>query len=290
MHGWPGCNKRRCNMVLLTFDVTYLCFRSFYITKRDGGRPSAPKAVSLALAEFEYLESKFEPDRMVFCFESSYSLRREIYPDYKRNRRERELDQEEKEALQELGRLIELLRTDFLPIMGYKNLFCLRGYESDDIMAQLSLQASRTRDVVILVTDDSDLFQCLGPQTIIYSLRRRKIINDAWLKKTHQVTPRQWARMKELAGCSTDDVPGVPGVGSATAQKYVLGQLPLESKAYQSILNHADIRERNRKLVTLPFEGMSRLEVQEDDICRDGWVEVFRQLKKLEEKNERCPV
>ena len=86
--------------------------------------------------------------------------------------------------------------------------------------------------------------------------------------------------VKIIAGCSTDEVPGVPGVGEKTAIKYLTGELDKHTKTFKKIATSASfpLYARNRKLIKLPMEGTHRFRLQDDELSEEGWRQVTKLL------------
>jgi len=99
------------------------------------------------------------------------------------------------------------------------------GYEADDILGTVSAHCERSGDEALLVTGDRDSFQLSGPRTTI--LYTRKGITDTvrvtpdYIRETYGVEPAQLIDVKSLMGDTSDNIPGVPGVGEKTALKLV---------------------------------------------------------------------
>ncbi len=262
---------------LLVLDSHYLCHRSFHTLDLSwDGR--ATGVIYGFLKSISLFKEEFRTDRIAFCFEGTSSHREKLYPEYKQKRKQ-ERSPEEAKAYASLGVQISELRMRYLPQIGFQNIFCYAGFESDDSMAEIARSFPRDQEV-ILVTGDQDLFQCLRPNVIIYSPQRGKLITDRWFQNQFQIPPARWALVKAIGGCSTDNVKGVPGVGEITALKFAQGLLSPDSKAYRSILSPEGkaIVRRNKKLVQLPFEGCPVPLVVKDEVSKKGWKEVCETL------------
>jgi 5'-3' exonuclease len=260
---------------LLVLDCHYICHRAFHSTRELAHGGKITGVVFGFLKAISFFKDQFQTDRVAFCFEHPKLYRREVYPDYKNKRKAR--TDEERASYQELAIQISELRQRYLPTIGFKNIFRYRGMESDDIMAAIAANAGEM-DEVILITADSDLYQCIRENVRIYSPRAHLLLNQIWFEREYGITPRQWARVKAIAGCSGDGVPGIKGVGEITALKYLRGELPEKHLAYRSIQEGSDIIKRNRSLVKLPFKGCPVPEMQDDKISKKGWLEVCDQL------------
>ena len=105
----------------------------------------------------------------------------------------------------------------------------------------------------------------------IYDQRKKKQVTiDSFLAE-YRIHPKEWSRVKSLAGCTTDSVQGVRGVGEITALKYFRGELGRTRKAYRAIVSpegQALFRD-NLPLVRLPFEGCPRLKLEQGE--RVNW-------------------
>ena len=101
----------------------------------------------------------------------------------------------------------------------------LEGYEADDLLGTLSQKCEDEGVECLIVTGDRDAFQLAGERTTI--LYTRQGLSDTvritpdYLMQTYGVTPAQFVDMKGLMGDSSDNIPGVPGVGEKTAQKLI---------------------------------------------------------------------
>lgn len=265
------------NTPLLVLDVHYLAHRAFHSSTELSWKGKPTSVIFGLLKSISALKDEFQTDRIAFCFEHPHLFRRDVYPEYKRKRNAKERTEEEKQSYESLAIQISELRQRYLPKIGFKNVFCFRGMESDDIMAAIALN---TEEEIILITSDADLWQCLRSNVSIYSPQLQKMFTEGWFRKEYQLAPSKWAVVKAMAGCPSDEVPGIGGIGPVFALKYLRGELKEDSKAFQTIKSR-EAREtvlRNRKLVKLPFEGCPVPEMQEDEVTTKRWVEVCGML------------
>lgn len=261
---------------LLVLDSSYLCHRAFH-TLRLSWDGEATGVVFGFLKGIRELKEEFNTDKIAFCFEGHPLKRLNLCPNYKNGRDRRERTPEEKKARAGLTSQIERLRTEYLPRIGFRNIFHFPGYESDDIMAQIAYSSPFK---VVLVTADSDMFQCLRENVVVYSPQKQKIHTVHWFDQKYGIAPSLWPVVKALAGCHSDNVRGVPGIGEITALKFCRRELPTASKAFRMILfpESKAIVRLNRQLVELPFEGCPVPEIVEDRLSRAGWKEVCEKL------------
>lgn len=262
---------------LLVLDVHLLCHRAFHTMKNLSWEGKATGVIFGFLKTLNFLRDELQTDQFAFCFEHPHLYRKDIYPAYKQKRAEQRTP-EEKRARKELSRQIGLLRERYLPMIGFRNIHYVYGYESDDLMAEIA--ELHLRGEVILVTSDSDLFQCLKPDVSIYSPSAGRVLTKAWFEKKYGIHPLQWARVKAIAGCATDEVKGIPRIGELTALKFLRGELKESSAAYKAIdsARGQAIAHRNRRLVRLPFEDCPTPIMQRDRLSKKGWEEVCDEL------------
>lgn len=218
---------------------------------------------------------------IVFCFDvGGTTARQALYPQYKQRRHTgEEYTQEEQEAKDDLQRQIRLLRRKYLPLIGFKNIFWQNGYECDDVIASLIKRSIRANDTVMIVSSDKDYRQLISSRVSLYSPQQGTHMGlQGFYKATGLTNPEDWARVLELAGCKTDEVPGIKGVGEATAIKFLTGELPKHTKAYKAIVN-TDIIKRNRALVRLPFKGTKVFKlIRDNKVTAKSFRPVFKKL------------
>lgn len=261
----------------LVIDVSFLCHRAFHTAQHLLWKEKPTGVIFGFLKSISFLKDEFQTDRVAFCFEHPDLFRKAIYPPYKSKRRSKERTEAEKKSYQGLNLQIAELRGRYLPRIGFKNIFCYRGMESDDIMAAIAMYCTDEDNEIILVTADSDLYQCLSENMVmIYSPQARKLLTEKWFVSKYGIVPSQWAVVKAIAGCSTDEIKGVGGVGELTALKYLRGELKESDRAYKAIRSRESLAivRRNRILVKLPFHRCPIPHLQEDKVSSEGWRSV----------------
>ena len=190
-------------------------------------------------------------------------MRKLIYPKYK-GQRHQNLTPQEYNDLQDAHRQMDILHERIIRLLGFVNNFKVTGYESDDILAYLTqlLRMDGVSDCVI-ISSDEDLYQLLwGTEVGIYNPTKDEMITEKSLMETHGVTPAQWVDVKAIAGCDSDNVAGVPGVGPKTATLFVKGTLARDGERYKAIVGNQELIERNRKLIRLPLDGFPSHHIQ----------------------------
>lgn len=224
----------------------------------------------------------FKTRNFVFCFDAGVSHRHHIYPKYKANR---QTTDEEKDIKQRMLIQQHHLRGGVLRIMGFGYRVCLMHYEADDLLAYYAERLSGGKQQVIMVTTDSDMYQCLDLCDIWFPTTKRMFTRKDFIKK-YSIEPAQWPMAKAIGGCKSDHVPGIEGVSDAknpksNALKYLRGELG-KGKVLDRIESYAgkEIIERNLKLVTLPIypDLMPRRIIRRNNPTRKGFLSVFDEL------------
>lgn len=123
----------------------------------------------------------------------------------------------EAELKNQLERVFEVVRTLNIPI------FTKEGYEADDLIGTLANQAAKKKVEAMIVTGDKDLLQLIKPRIKLYAPKKGFsepiVFDQKKVKKEMGVTPRQIVDYKGLVGDSSDNYPGVHGIGPKTAVK-----------------------------------------------------------------------
>jgi len=265
------------NRKYLILDCDYLCHRAKYTTGNLSFGGSATGVIYGFLKLLSGFQDLFRTSNFVFCWDSKYSKRKEIYPEYKVNRDKKEYTDEEIEFDRVFRKQMKKLRTTYLPMIGFRNVFVQRGYESDDIIASICEYLDE-RDGAVIITSDKDLYQCIRSNVSFYNPQTNKTLTLQGFKKQYGIDVRFWEIVKSLAGCITDNVEGIKGVGEKTAIKYLLNKLNPNSKAYQAIMDNEIIFQRNQQLVNLPFEGTNQFKLRKDKLSEVGWKQVTKLL------------
>lgn len=245
------------------------------------------------------LAKTLHSNEFIYTWDSRESLRTNLFPDYKKVRRH-EKTAEEKELDSIAYSQFDTLRKEILPEIGFVNSFMIDGFEADDLMASITF--TNPEIPFDIVSTDEDLYQLLSDNVRLYSTKKKQFYTNHNLWKEYGVTPDEWPEVKAIAGCNTDGVPGVEGVGEKTACKYINRNLSIVTKTYRSIKGSTALIARNRLLVTLPLESTPDIPIKNkdqfslrafQDICgRYGFQsfleqERFRQWKEYVFKKEK---
>ena len=240
---------------LLLIDGHSLAFRAFYALSPDSFRTpdgQHTNAIHGFISMMLNILSAEKPTHMAVAFDlSRESFRTEEYPEYKGTRGE---------TPPEFIGQTELLR-EALNAMNIKNI-TRDNYEADDILASLADQAADQGYRVFVVSGDRDTFQLIREDTtILYPvkgvLNLARMDDDAVLAK-YAVHAKQYPDLAALVGETSDNLPGIPGVGPKTAAKWLqqFGSLQaifdsadqIPGKVGESLREHMQLAVRNRRL------------------------------------------
>ena len=259
---------------IAVLDVSYLCQRARFTTGALSHEGTRTGVVFGFLKNMRILSDALAVDIFVFAFDGGRSKRTEICSTYKANRDPGVLTPEERLELADYHTQVRNLREDLLPKIGYKNLFYAPGFEGDDIIAQVCADESVRGNTCIIISTDHDLYQCLNDRVSIYNPTSKEEMKVLDFVDQYGVAPTLWHQVKAIAGCGSDNVIGVKGVGEKTAVRYLKGELKPALKTYRDIENSEHLIAENKKLVKLPFKDTPHFEIQADVISVRGWNEV----------------
>ena len=196
---------------------------------------------------------------------SSKTFRNEIYPEYKANR------EAPPEDLRPQFGLIRQATVAF-------NVPCIEteGFEADDLIATYARQAAEAGGDVTIISSDKDLMQLVSPRVMMYDTMKDRQVGVDEVVEKFGVKPDKMIDLQALAGDSTDNIPGVPGIGPKTAALLLdeYGDLETllerageikQNKRRENLIEHADLARISKRLVTLrqdvpleiPLDGLA---------------------------------
>ena len=211
-------------------------------------------------------------DYIVFALDSKGdTFRKEIYPEYKANR-----DEAPEDLKKQLPIAIEWIRQ-----MGFASLEKDR-YEADDIIATLAKYGKEQGLKVKIVSHDKDLYQMIDDDRVVmYDSIKRKEINEKECFEKFGVYPKDFINFQAILGDSSDNVPGVKGIGKVGASKLINKYHTLEN-IYADIENAGTPNIQKKLLEGKENAFLSReLVTMRTDVFKDFDLESFR----FEDKN-----
>jgi len=137
------------------------------------------------------------------------------------------------------------------------NVACIEreGYEADDIIATYAIQAVEAGADVTIVSSDKDLMQLVQPGIIMYDTMKNKAIGEAEVIERFGVPPAKVVEVQALIGDSSDNVPGVPGIGVKTAALLINEYGDLETLLARA----SEIKQEKRRESLITFADQARL-------------------------------
>lgn len=263
----------------LILDVSCLAWRSFYSVGELSHEGIRTGVVYSILRDVTNLQGRFGTRHVAFCFDVGPPLRCTSFAGYKQARAKQvNEDPAFKEAKAVMHGQLDALRTDYLSSIGYRNIFWQYGYEADDLIAKAAMTVNAKGERAIIVGSDHDLYQLLDHRVRIWNPVKSELVTRNSFSGKYGITPESWPLVKAMAGCQTDSVPGIRGVGEKTACRFLNGSLNPKSKAFDLIVKGTHITERNLELVRLPFKGVRKLRFKEDEVTRAAFESVAQRL------------
>ena len=192
------------------------------------------------------------PTHLAVIFDhSSKTFRNELYPEYKANR-----DAPPEDLIPQFGLIREATRAFNLPCIE------MEGFEADDLIATYARLAAEAGAHTTIVSSDKDLMQLVTDRITMYDTMKDRQIATAEVVEKWGVPPEKMIDMQSLTGDSTDNIPGVPGIGPKTAAQLLetFGDLDTllerageikQNKRRENLIEFADQARLSRELVTL---------------------------------------
>ncbi len=267
-------------------------FRAYYalppLTRKSDGLPTG--AVSgfcsmlfKLLEDSKSNENKHKPTHFAVIFDSARkTFRNEIYSDYKANR---------SEAPDDLAPQFEYIRKSVLAF----NLpsVDLINYEADDLIATYVDQILKKGAKVTIVSSDKDLMQLFKNKVRIFDPMKNKFISEEDVQNKFGVDPSKVIDVQALAGDSSDNVPGVPGIGVKTAAELINKYGNLEkllksaheikqNKRRETLIENKDKALISKQLVTLKHDAPVNIALSEfklKDINKDKLFKFLREME-----------
>ncbi len=208
------------------------------------------------------------PDAMAVAFDKSrVTFRNEVYAQYKAHRKATP-----SELTEQFPLVHEMVRAFGIAVLEEA------GYEADDIIGSLACQADRQGYDVVIVTGDRDALQLISPSIRVLLTRKgiseTELFDREALIAKYGVTPEQIVDLKGLMGDTSDNIPGVPGIGEKTATKLVSEFGSLENllanldkvsgkKLQENLRENSELAVLSKKLATI--ECNMSLDLPEED-------------------------
>jgi DNA polymerase-1 len=267
-------------------------YRAFFamisrpLTTSSGENTSAPYGIPRFLLR---LVSDYEPDYLGVVFDAGDSQRGEIFPDYKATREK--MPDELRASLVRCREIFEAFRVPVLEA---------QGWEADDVIGTLAKQAAAQGLRTVIVSGDKDFHQLVDEHTLLLNPGRGGPagVEQLWVTPENAeermgVPPARVTDFLALLGDTSDNVPGVPGIGKKTAPDLIREFGDLETlleraeevtakRARNALIEHADSARLSKQLVTIRTDAPATLSLEDltaEEIDRDRALAVFRELE-----------
>jgi len=272
----PSARARSGKPVLMLLDGHSLAYRAFFALPAENFKTATGQTTNAVYGFTSMLINLLrdeEPTHIAAAFDvSRKTFRSELFPEYKAQR---------SKSPEEFGGQVELTK-DVLGAMGIP-VMAIDGYEADDIIATLATQAEERGFDVLVVTGDRDSLQLVDDAvTVLYPKRGVSELTrftPEEVEKKYGVTPTQYPDIAALRGDSSDNLPGVPGVGDKTAAKWIrqygsLSELvdhvdEIKGKVGDSLRANLASVQTNRHLTQLVRD--MQLPAGPDELALVGW-------------------
>ena len=239
------------------------------------------------------LREKYSPDYVGWINDAGSSFRAERYPDYKSTREK--LDAElQADFDRSLERIRQILDAFHIPLVT------VPGYEADDVIATLATKAAERDLQAVIVSGDKDFYQLIGPHVALLNPGRGGPagVEETWVDESNAidrlgVAPAQVVDYLALVGDSSDNIPGVRGVGEKGAQKLLAeyGNLDVilsrageitAKRTREALLAGSDNARLSRELVTIRRDVPVDLDLEVMKVAEPDFDALRRILTELE--------
>ncbi len=192
------------------------------------------------------------PQRIAVVFDAKGpTFRHEMFPEYKANRPAPPQD-----LIEQIPRIHELVEAYSIPVIS------MQGYEADDIIATLARQANQRGWKVTIVSGDKDLTQLVNGNSVMWDPQKDFLYDEHGVKEKFGIRPSEVIDFMALTGDTSDNVPGIPGIGPKTASGLIENFKTLEGiyanienikqkKVRENLKEHKEKAILSRRLVTL---------------------------------------
>ena len=261
---------------LLLLDGHSLAYRAFYALPAENFSTKTGQTTNAVYGFTSMLINMLrdeEPTHVAVAFDlSRQTFRTEEYADYKAGRSA--TPSEFSGQIPLVHEVLDALKIRYVEV---------EGYEADDVIATLTTQAVAKEMDVVIVSGDRDVFQLVSDQvSMVYPVRG---VSEVWrmdpqvVLERYGVTPERYSDLAALVGESSDNLPGVPGVGPKTAAKWLAtyGDLTgivanvdkMTGKVGEALRDNLDTVLRNRRLNQLVRDVPVSVTVE--DLERQTW-------------------
>jgi DNA polymerase I len=281
---------------LFLIDGYALIYRAFYAMISRPLRTTKGENTSAAWGVVNFLlrlREKYRPDYVAWVNDAGSSFREERYPEYK-STREKLDDSLQADFDRAVERVTALLAAFRIPLVA------IPGYEADDVIGTLAQAGAAGGLRSVIVSGDKDFYQLIGPGIVLLNPGRGgpAAVDEVWVDASNAaerlgVPPSQVVDFLALVGDTSDNIPGVKGIGEKGAQKLLAEYGDLETilaraaevtakRTREALLAQADAARLSKELVTIQRDVPVKLEVADlvlTEPDRDGLIRILTELE-----------
>lgn len=273
-----------------------LIYRAFFALITRPLRTSRGENTSAAWGIVNFLlrlRTKYQPDYLVWVQDAGDSFRTERYPAYKstREKLDEELQADFDTAIVQVEALLGAFR---VPVVA------VDGYEADDVIGTLARREAEAGRQAVIVSGDKDFYQLIGPRVALLNPGRGGPggVEEQWVDPTNAaerlgVPPQQVVDYLALVGDTSDNVPGVRGIGEKGAVQLLQEYGDLETllaraaevkakRAREALLAQADSARLSRELVTIQCDVPVELDIMTAAVRPPDMAALIEVLARLE--------
>ena len=281
---------------LFLIDGYALIYRAFFAMISRPLRTSKGENTSAAWGVVNFLmrlREKYRPDYVAWVNDAGTSFREERYPEYK-STREKLDDELQADFDRAVERISALLDAFHIPLIA------VPGYEADDVIGTLAIRAAERGLQAVIVSGDKDFYQLIGPGVALLNPGRGgpAAVEETWVDESNAserlgVPPGQVVDFLSLVGDTSDNIPGVKGIGEKGAQKLLAEYGDLDTilaraaevtakRSREALLAQADNARLSRELVTIKRDVPVELDVSDLTLKEPDREAAIRILTELE--------
>ena len=281
---------------IFLIDGHALIYRAFYALISRPLRTSGGVNTSAAWGVVNFLlrlQTKYQPEYLVWVLDAGNSFRTQRYPEYKSTRQKlgAELQADFDTAIEQVSALLAAFRVPVLAI---------EGYEADDVIGTVARREAEAGRQVVIVSGDKDFYQLIGPRVALLNPGRGGAagVEEHWVDERNAaerlgIPPSQVADYLALVGDSSDNVPGVRGIGEKGAVQLLQEFGDLETilaraaevkakRTREALQQYPEEARLSRELVTIKTDldvvlPLERAVMQAPD--SDALVKILTQLE-----------
>ena len=271
------------NRQIVLIDGSNFIFRAFFAVRSLSTSTGIPTNAVMGFAKMiQKLLRDLKPTHVAVVLDTKEpTFRHKIFPDYKANR---------SEPPEDLVPQFELIRK-LIDAFNWRRIE-MPGFEADDVIGTLADLAARDDFEVTIVSSDKDLLQLLGPRVKALDTMKDKWIGPEDLIERFGGGPERVVDVLALAGDSSDNIPGVPGVGEKTALK-LLGEYgtlenvltnaaKIKGKLGEKVAANKDLALLSKRLVTIKRDLDLPMVLDDFAIAEPDWEQLTELLTHLE--------